>query len=198
MSDQPAAPAEEGAKPAKAAPKGVVLIGALVGSLLIGGAAGVFAVGPMLAKKSGYVIPPPSAEGEDGAADDHGEPAAGEHGAEGEAAGGGAAANLHLIDNLVLNPAGSGGSRFLMLATAIEFAEAAQVEETKARDSEVRDIVLRVMGSKTVEELSEMGLREGIKQELADSLGALFTAPKKGKKGKPPIRRIYFPQFVIQ
>jgi len=196
MSEQPAAPAEDGATPAKAGPKGVVLIGALVGSLLIGGAAGVFAVGPMLAKKSGYVIPPPSAEGEDGATEDaHADPAA-----EG-AAPGGAAANLHLIDNLVLNPAGSGGARFLMLATAIEFAEAAQVEETKARDSEVRDIVLRVMGSKTVDELSEMTLRDGIKQELADSLGTLFTAGQQARKGAKPkkaIRRIYFPQFVIQ
>lgn len=196
MSEQPAAPAEGGEAPAKAGPKGVVLIGALVGSLLIGGAAGVFAVGPMLAKKSGYVVAPHAAgdstaaegEGDAAAAEHGGEAAAGEHGGkEGEAAAG----NLHLVDNLVLNPAGSGGSRFLMLAAAIEFADAAQVEETKARDAEVRDIILRVMGAKTVEQLSEMVNREGIKQELADSLGTLF-------KKKKAIRRIYFPQFVIQ
>lgn len=195
MSEQAQAPAEGEEAPAKAGPKGVVLIGALVGSLLIGGAAGVFAVGPMLAKKSGYVVTPAShdAEGEEAAAEGEGEhgaaPAGGEHG-EG---GGGAAANLHLIDNLVLNPAGSGGSRFLMLATALEFNEAAQVEEMKARDSEVRDVILRVMGSKSVEELSDMAHREEIKNELADSLATLF---KKSKK--KPIRRVYFPQFVIQ
>lgn len=195
MSEQPAAPAEGGEAPAKAGPKGVVLIGALVGSLLIGGAAGVFAVGPMLAKKSGYVVAPhaagdsTAAEGEGGAAAEHGgEAAAGENGGkEGEAGAG----NLHLVDNLVMNPAGSGGSRFLMLAAAIEFADAAQVEETKARDAEVRDIILRVMGAKTVEQLSEMVNREAIKQELADSLGTLF-------KKKKAVRRIYFPQFVIQ
>lgn len=193
MSEQPAAPAEGGEAPAKSGPKGVVLIGALVGSLLIGGAGGVFAVGPMLAKKSGYVVAPHAAGDstatEGGAAGEHGgEAAAGEHGGkEGEAGAG----NLHLVDNLVMNPAGSGGSRFLMLAAAIEFADAAQVEETKARDAEVRDIILRVMGAKTVEQLSEMVNREGIKQELADSLGTLF-------KKKKAIRRIYFPQFVIQ
>ncbi len=200
MSEQAAAPAEGGEKPAKAAPKGVVLIGALVGSLLIGGAAGVFAVGPMLAKKSGYVVTA-HAEGDSAAAE-------GEAGAEGEAPAeggghgeaakegeGGASSNLQLVDNLVLNPAGSGGARFLMLAAAIEFSDAAFVEETKARDAEVRDIVLRVMGAKTVEELSEMSNREAIKRELADSLGTLFK--KKGSK-KKPISRIYFPQFVIQ
>ena len=195
MSEQPAASAEGGEAPAKAGPKGVVLIGALVGSLLIGGAAGVFAVGPMLAKKSGYVVAPhaagdsTAAEGEGDAAAEHGgEAAAGEHGGkEGEAAAG----NLHLVDNLVMNPAGSGGSRFLMLAAAIEFADATLVEETKARDAEVRDIILRVMGAKTVEQLSEMVNRDAIKQELADSLGTLF-------KKKKAVRRIYFPQFVIQ
>ncbi|MBK6486399.1 MAG: flagellar basal body-associated FliL family protein [Gemmatimonadetes bacterium] len=196
MSEQAAAPAEGGGAPESTGPKGVVLIGALVGSLLIGGAAGVFAVGPMLAKKSGYTVAAAAhaAMADDSAgADDHEAPAEGEHAPDGKAEGSGGAGNLHLIDNLVLNPAGSGGSRFLMLAAAIEFAEAAQVEETKNRDSEVRDVVLRVLGSKTVEELSEMSNREAIKAELADSLGTLF---KKSKK--KAIRRIYFPQFVIQ
>jgi hypothetical protein len=43
-----------------------------------------------------------------------------------------------------------------------------------------------------------MSLRDGIKQELADSLSPLYAGKQKGKKGKKPIRRIYFPQFVIQ
>ncbi|MEP7384145.1 MAG: flagellar basal body-associated FliL family protein [Gemmatimonadota bacterium] len=191
MSEHPAPPAVGEEAPAKAGPKGVVLIGALVGSLLLGGAAGAFAVGPMLAKKAGYVVVPSADEGHGaGAEAEHVAPAEGGHGEGGE---GTATSNLHLIDNLVLNPAGSGGSRFLMLATAIEFNDPAQIEQMKARDSEVRDIVLRVMGSKTVEELSDMGHREAIKAELADSLGTLF---KKSKK--KPINRIYFPQFVIQ
>jgi len=191
MSGQPEEAAEGEAPPPKAGPKGVVIIAALVGSLLMGGAAGVFAVGPIVAKKSGYVI---VASAHDDSSDGE-SAAAGEYARSGEEPGGaeagGGAGNQHLIDNLVLNPAGSGGSRFLMLATAIEFVDATQVEQTKARDAEVRDIVLRVLGSKTVEQLSEMANREAIKSELADSLGTLF-------KKKNAIRRIYFPQFVIQ
>lgn len=194
MSEQSEAPAETGDAPIKAGPKGVVLIGALIGSLVIGGAAGVFAVGPIVAKKSGYVVVPvahDSAAAQGDEASGGGEHApAGEHSAGKEGEGGGSS-NMHLIDNLVLNPAGTGGSRFLMLSTAIEFAESSQVEEMKTRDAEVRDIVLRVMGSRTIEQLSEMSNREIIKRELADSLGLLF-------KKKKAIRRIYFPQFVIQ
>jgi flagellar FliL protein len=190
MSDHEEAPAEgEGTVAPKGGPKPVVLIGALVGSLLLGGAGGFLAVGPMVAKKSGYVVAAHTAA--DSAAAE-GEGGAGEHGEKKEGKEGESASSLHLIDNLVLNPAGSGGSRFLMLAAAIEFNEAKDVEEIKTRDAEARDVVLRVLGARTVEDLSEMKNREAIKKELADSLGSLF-----GKK-KKVIRRVYFPQFVIQ
>lgn len=190
MSEEVEAPAEAEAPPKKG-PKGAVLVGALVGTLLLGSAAGVFAVGPMIVKKSGYDVVPGAhgaASGDSAAAEGEDAAAGGEDaGKEGEATG----SALHLIDNLVLNPAGSGGARFLMLAAAVEFADSKLVDEIKTRDAEARDVILRVMGARTVEELSDMSNRERLKQELADSLGALF-------KKKKQIRRIYFPQFVIQ
>lgn len=206
MSDSPeaAAPPAEGAEasPPKKGKSGIVLIGTLVGGLVVGVAAGLFAVGPMMAKSSGYVVPvgaesdSAAAEGEGGeegggGGGEHEAPAGGEHG---EAKGEGAAASVHLIDNLVLNPAGSGGTRFLMMAAAIEFANAKHVEELKARDAEARDMVLRVMGARSVEELADMTKRDAIRQELADSITTLF--PKKERK--KAIKRVYFPQFVIQ
>jgi flagellar FliL protein len=180
----------EGEEPApKKAPKGVVLIGALVGALVIGAAAGLLAVGPQIAKRSGFIIKPhaagdsASAEGDSTSGAGH----SGGSGKEGEAA----TSNVHLIDNLVLNPAGSGGSRFLMLAAAVEFNDPTMIEEIKLRDSEARDVVLRVLGSRTVEELADPASREPLKLAVADSLGTLF-------KKKKVIRRVYFPQFVIQ
>ncbi len=185
MSEETATPAEGEAKPASKGPKGIVLIGALVGGLLLGAAGGLFALGPMLAKKSGYVVHPDSL-----AADSTEAEAEGGGGHEGGKEGEGAASTVYLIDNVILNPAGSGGTRFLMLATAVDAKDATVVEQMKARDAETRDVLLRVMGSKTVEQLADMRFREEIKKELTDSLGALF------KKGA--IRRIYFPQYVIQ
>jgi len=181
MAEETAAPPEGEAKPASRGPKGIVLIASLVGGLLAGAAGGLFALGPLLAKKSGYVVP--AHTGADSVEAD------GEHkGAEGKE--GGAVSTVYTIDNIILNPAGSGGTRFLMLAAAIDAKDASVVELMKARDAETRDVLLRVMGSKTVDELADMQRREAIKKELSDSLGALF------KKGS--IRRIYFPQYVIQ
>ncbi|MGQ0646110.1 MAG: flagellar basal body-associated FliL family protein [Gemmatimonadaceae bacterium] len=195
MSDETTAAESEDAAPPppRKAPRGVVLIGALVGGLVAGAAAGLFAVGPMVAKRSGYAVSDSvlAAVAADSAASD------GEHAAEGEHAGKEGEAgpsNLHLIDNLVLNPAGSGGTRFLMVAAAVEFKDAQLVEQFKARDAEVRDLVLRVMGARSVEQLADMTTREALRREIADSL--VMMVPKAARK--QAIRRVFFPQFVIQ
>ncbi|MEP7344753.1 MAG: flagellar basal body-associated FliL family protein [Gemmatimonadaceae bacterium] len=184
MAEDTATPVEGEAKAAAKGPKSLILIGAIGGGLLLGVIGGMFALGPMLAKKSGYAVVPPTAADSAASAEESG----GEHkggGKEGEAA-----STMYVIDNVILNPAGSDGTRFLMVATAIDAKDASVVEQFKARDAETRDVLLRVMGSKTVAQLADMSQREGIKKELADSLGTLF------KKGA--IRRIYFPQYVIQ
>lgn len=177
----------ENIEPQEAPPPGkrkkIVLIGAVVASILAGGAVGVLVAGPVVAKRAGFV----ASTATDSSAT-HADSASGEHGEGGE--GSGTPASVHLIDNLVLNPAGSGGTRFLMLAAAIEARDNAVIESLKARDAEVRDAVLRVMGSKTVEQLSDMTSRDSLKVELAAALGAMLP--------KDAIKRIYFPQFVIQ
>ena len=113
----------------------------------------------------------------------------------------------------MLNPAESGGQRFLLLTIAFELRDAAALEEMKARDAELRDAVLQSVGAKSVDYLADMGKRDSLKTELKAVAGKLFADaardpkkdpnkdPKEGVKkgaGKPVVRRIYFPQFVIQ
>ncbi|MDF1505255.1 flagellar basal body-associated FliL family protein [Roseisolibacter sp. H3M3-2] len=177
-----AAPADapEGGK--KGASK-LVLILALVGGLAAGGAGGAFALGPMVAKKVA-----PSAAADSAHAEEEPEE---EEAKEGEGAA--AAKPVHTIDNLVLNPAESGGQRFLLLTIAFELKDAAALEELKARDAELRDAVLQSVGAKSVDYLSDMTKRDSIRAELKTVAGKFFPDAKK-----PVVRRIYFPQFVIQ
>jgi flagellar FliL protein len=197
MATAPIESTEPAAAPAAGGIKKLLpLIVAVVAGLAVGGASGAFFVGPAMAKGIGSGGAPVAAvadsadaagtdeEGEDG------EPA--EAGAEGGKEGEGAAAakSVHVLDNIVLNPAGSGGTRFLLLSVAFELKDAAAADEMKARDAELRDVVLVTLGAKTVEELSDMAVREPLKVELR------AAAEKTFKKGG--IKRIYFPQFVIQ
>lgn len=176
------APAPEAA-PSK--PKLPVLIGMVAVGMVIGGGLGAMVLGPMVAKKMGKVVTVAAAADSTAAEGDHGAPA-GEAGAE----GGSAEASVHLLENLVLNPAGSGGSRFLLLSVAIEASNAAMVETFKARDAELRDLILTSLGVKTVEELTEMTKREQFKTEVQQAIEAHF--------GKKSVKGLYFPQFVVQ
>ena len=181
--EQPAA--TEGTAPAKA--KLPMLIGMVAVGLAIGGGAGAMFLGPMVAQKMGKVMPvaADSAHAAGGAAD-------AEHSPEGEAGaeGGAAEAAIHVLDNMVLNPAGSGGSRYLLLTVAIEAGTAATVESFKTRDAELRDIVLSTLGTKAVDQLTDMSAREGFKTEIGTAVDERF--------GKKSVKRIYFPQFVVQ
>ena len=60
---------------------------------------------------------------------------------------------LHVIDNLVVNPARSAGTRFLLTSVAIEISPDDAVL-LQARDAELRHALIMVLGTKTVEELS--------------------------------------------
>lgn len=97
---------------------------------------------------------------------------------------------LHVVDNLVLNPANSGGTRFLMITATFELKDAAAGEQLKERDAEVRDALLALFGRKTVEQLTDVSTREAVKSEVLADIAPLF----------PPgtVKKVFFPQFVIQ
>ena len=172
--------AAEGSAPSR--PSMMLVIASLLGGLVIGGLGGSFALGPMLAKKFAAPKSAEAATTEDKEKEEKGE---GEHGEKK------AGATVHMMENLVLNPAGSNGTRFLMAALAAEVKDEKVKEEMAGRDAELRDAALRILGVRTVEQLADMQLREALKKELVDSLNARLAS-------KTAIKRIYFPQFVIQ
>ena len=112
----------------EAAPKGkskkiVLAVVLMVGALVGGGAGAVFA-GPMLADMILGPSEATAAEAGHGAEAAHGEENKDDHGGGGHGAG---AAN-HLVENLVLNPAGSNGTRFLMASVSFDLNDPAAAE----------------------------------------------------------------------
>lgn len=165
--------------------KPLLLIAMLVGGVAAGGVAGSFVVGPLLAD------PPPAEAHADECDDEDGECYDEEYDEEGEHGGGeGKAAAVHTVENLVLNPSGTGGTRFLLSTVAFGVRDEATLAKMAERDAEVRDILLGVLGSKTVEELANMAARDSLKHELRTNLQKAF--------GRRAIKNVYFPQFVIQ
>jgi flagellar FliL protein len=146
--------------------KGIILL-ALAG-LVAGAPTGLFVTGPLLAKRSASA--PAKPKSKEGALEN--------------------ASATHAIENLVLNPAGSNGTRFLMVSATFELKDSGTENQMKEHDAEVRDHILSVLGKKTVEELTDIAQREQIKKDVLDSVGALFE--------KGAIKKVFFGQFVIQ
>lgn len=143
-----------------------------VAGLIAGGGAGFFGVGPVLAAKKAAAPAKPA-----------------EH-AEKKGEGEGSGAVVHPVENLVLNPAGSNGTRFLMVTATFELKDQSGDEAMKTKEAEVRDRILALLGKKTVEELTDVTQREVIKKETMDAITPLFP--------KGMIVKVFFPQFVIQ
>ena len=161
--------AAAGAAPAPA--KGKVMMMA-VGGLLVGAAAGFLGIGPILAKNKAAAPAKVEAKAES---------------KDGEKGAGGA---VWPIENLVLNPAGSNGSRFLMVNATFELKDEAAKEAAKDKEAEARDIILALLGKKTLDELSDIGQREQIKKEVLAAVAPIFP--------KGIVTKVFFPQFVIQ
>lgn len=176
MSQDPAAPAAE---PAKKSKKALLVAAVVVLGVVGGGGAGAFLAGPMLAG----TVP--------AAADSLADSAGAEGGAEHEEGGtDGGAGTVVLVDNMVLNPANSGGQRFLLVSIGISVKDQAVADAMKERDPELRDAVLRYLGAKPVEELSDIARRDSLKVGLRAAVTEHF--------GAGAVRDVYFPQFVVQ
>ncbi len=159
------------------------LVIALTLGLAIGAGSGSLVVGPLIADPAevdGRALTPEQLEAQCAALFE-------EWGDDRRAA---APAAVHTIENVVLNPAGSQGTRFLLASVGFGLREAAGAEQMAGRDAEVRDLVIRVLGSRSVTELSEATLRDSIKEEMRDEVTRLL--------GPDAVLDVYFPQFVIQ
>ena len=157
-------------QPAKAG-KGA-LLGAIAAASVLGVAVGGFVIGPRVAQEPGEP---------DAASESHAASEGGHEAGEGQ---------FFELENLVVNPAGSRGERFLMVSVAFEVPDGETVNQLHEREVQVRDVVSATLESQTLETLTRQGAREGLKLQLREAIAELA--------GNPAWMRVYIPRFVIQ
>ena len=169
----------EAAAEAPAKSKNMV-IPIVLGCAVLGAAVGAFVVAPRLVPTAAAAEAP--ADGEEG----HGDA---EEGEEGKTGDGKAAGKVFRIDNLIVNPAGSQGQRFLMATVAFEVSEADEAT-LRAREIQVRDDVVGVLAAQPLDSLIAPHSRDALKARLVE-VARRRLAPKAKVT-------VYLPQFVIQ
>lgn len=169
--------AEATAKKPPAPGSPILVIGVAAGALVVGAALGMLLVGPQIvAARSPHAA---VAEKEGGG---HGKKEG--HGGEGEKS------NFYNLENIIVNPAGSQGARFLMASVAIELPNSKVEARFKEREVMLRDVVISTLERQTMATLSRPGARDSVRDELVRKLQPL--------SGTTEPLRIFLPQFVVQ
>jgi flagellar FliL protein len=94
------------------------------------------------------------------------------------------------VEDLIVNPAGTAGRRYLKVAAAIEVHEAKAIKELEAREAQVRDLFLRELSARTLEELTDPTAKEEMRQAIVSELDAIVGAGK--------VTNLYFTEYVVQ
>ncbi len=170
------------------APAGGKKAGLVIGLTLAGALAGGLAASLLVAPKIIARNAPPAGATTDSA------PAGGHEGGE-EHGGGGAEAGegekkLIELPNIVVNPAGSQGSRFLMATVAVTVADDEAEKVLRAHEVEFKDKVVTILEALTMAQLSAPGARDALKVKIAAAAGTIIGS-------KVPVK-VFLPQFVIQ
>jgi flagellar basal body-associated protein FliL len=115
----------------------------------------------------------------------------GEHGTSrasgGHGAAGGEGGEFVELGNILVNPAGSQGLRFVMASVTFEVFDQKKLDDMRRRDAQLRDIVIATLERYTMERLTSPGARDAVKRELAQVVDSIFGTNVD----------VYMPQFVI-
>jgi len=148
-----------------------------------------FVLLPRLQKKLGPAPAAASGATEDSAAPSEG---GGEKGKEGGKEGAKEGGATYEFSNVVVNLAGTMGTRYLKTSFVVTAAEKngnvkAQFEAQKAK---MTDITLNVLSSLTLADLEEPGAKNVLREKLVAAYNQAF--------GKRVVDQVYFSDFVIQ
>lgn len=109
----------------------------------------------------------------------------GESGKEGE--GG---ASIFVVKDLIINPAGTNGTRYLLTTVGFEVSSPEAQKELEKKDMQVRDALNSVLGSKGLDELVNIEERPKLRDELSEKISEIL------KTGS--LKNVYFSKFIIQ
>lgn len=97
---------------------------------------------------------------------------------------------VYMVEQILVNPKGTSGTRYLSTSVGIEVPSATLVERLRAQDLKVRDMLISVLSSKTVPQLNDPSEREAMRAEIQKRISQML--------GNEPLSAVYFVDYVMQ
>lgn len=186
---EPAGAKQEAEKPAEA--KKPLVPPIVVKISVLGGLLGVVAVGvlflvtevvaPMLGSSDPAPVEATSSQASSGERGDH-------WGSKSKDKG--AADRVVTLDDIVVNPAGTGGRRYIKVDVALELGEHGDVEWVQSRSYQMKDLIIRELTARTVDELTDPVAKEEMRESMIFELNRLLD--------ENTVTNLLFTEYVIQ
>ncbi|CUS83973.1 flagellar basal body-associated FliL family protein [Candidatus Kryptobacter tengchongensis] len=97
---------------------------------------------------------------------------------------------LFVVKDLIVNPAGTGVMRYLLTSVGIEVTNEKVFAEIQTKEVIVNDILINVLSSKTLEELTDVTKRKELRREIANKINEILTQGR--------VQNVYFSKFIVQ
>lgn len=97
---------------------------------------------------------------------------------------------VYSIKDIVINPAGTGGTRFLSVSFGFELESAEIAEEFERREPIIRDALITVLSSKTVAQLTDPKQKEIIRYQIKKRVSKIMRTDE--------LAGVYYTDFVLQ
>ena len=97
---------------------------------------------------------------------------------------------MYSIDDIVINPAGTGGSRFLSVSFGFELESPSMLSAFRAREPIIRDALITILASKTVAQLTDIRQKEIIRYQIKKRVSELMKTEA--------LAGVYYTDFVLQ
>lgn len=97
---------------------------------------------------------------------------------------------IYNVDDVIINPANTNGKMLLLTSIGLDCEKEEVKKNLESKQIVVKDIIISVLSSKSVEQLSQMAYRDSIKIEITSRLKSQLPDAK--------INNVYFSKFIIQ
>jgi flagellar FliL protein len=94
------------------------------------------------------------------------------------------------MEAFVVNIANAGGDRYLKMIVQLELSEPGAVAELEQIKPRLRDAILDLLATKTIQELMDLTGKQRLREDIAGRVNNVLTQGK--------VTRVYFTEFVLQ
>ena len=97
---------------------------------------------------------------------------------------------MFMMEDIIVNPSGTGGTRFLSVAIGFEIGSRETVQLFEKREPVIKDALITILGSKTIEQLSDPKEKEITRYQIKKRVQQLLHVDD--------LAAVYFTDFILQ